>query len=168
MKKLALILTIGFIAYSCDKPQTENTVQEETVAVVEETEEEVASAEEPAEEAAPAKEATPKLVKMSPRGTIYKGYSPSEDVTEWIQIAYNDDVTEIVGIWMWSNLDMEKTQMEIVEQNYYSDEGINGATGKFKYPGSQVITGFSSFEETLTMEYADGSSQDFTYESFEE
>lgn len=104
---------------------------------------------------------------IQPRGSIYRCDGCFPGLTSaWIQVAYNDDVDEIIGIWMWDVKNETKVQVEILEQEIIRGEE-NGAIGAFKYPGTNDVYGFGLIDVNCNLLIDDNFYQ-YEYEGFEE
>ena len=103
---------------------------------------------------------------IQPRGTIYRCQSCFPHVEDtWVQFAYNDDVSKIIGMWSWDSLDKNPATVKILKQTVFSDDET-GANGTAVMPFDGATYSFSAFGSNLTLTDSDGNEYTFAAEGF--
>ena len=115
----------------------------------------------------PAKEPQSLNENQEPRGVIYRsdGFHPGV-ASEWVQVAYNDERDQIIGIWYWSTADETKIPLKIIKVEFATGE-LGGVTGELSFTGDDEKIGFGMIEERFNFSFADERFQEFEYEDTE-
>lgn len=105
---------------------------------------------------------------IQPRGTFYRcdGCHPAL-ASEWFQLAYNDEMDEVVGLWYWDTKNDQKIELILLEQQVIADEEF-GSVGEFKFPNSPFVYEFGAIDRFFNVTDSDGNRFEYEAEGFEE
>lgn len=87
--------------------------------------------------------------------------------SEFIQVAYSENASEITGMWYWNSQDDNKIKLSIQKINYVDGE-ISVISGEYFFPNlPDDIYKFAIIESQINVTHADDRFQEFEFESSE-